>query len=94
MILNLTAQEKSLFKLVADEASRINQEVYVVGGFVRDRLLERFSKDIDFVTVGDGPALATNVVSALGKEARDLSIPQTQEKCVIIILFYPSVKNQ
>lgn len=33
-------------------------EVYVVGGMVRDVLLKRLSKDIDFVCVGDGLALA------------------------------------
>ncbi|MEO5906307.1 MAG: HD domain-containing protein, partial [Saprospiraceae bacterium] len=49
-------------------------EVYAVGGFVRDRLLNINSKDIDFVTVGNGTALAENVCKELGNEASNLSI--------------------
>ena len=74
MRLDLTPQEIALFTLVAEEASRIDQEVYVVGGFVRDRILGRPTKDIDFVTVGDGPALAANVVKSGGRDASDLQI--------------------
>lgn len=41
---------------------------------MRDRLLDIPSKDIDFVTAGDGPALAELVCRKLGKEASQLSI--------------------
>lgn len=44
-------------------------ETYVVGGYVRDILLKRPSKDIDFVCVGSGIALAQGVAQALGKGA-------------------------
>lgn len=43
---------------------------YVVGGYVRDLILERPSKDIDFVCVGSGIDLAENVKKRLGKEAK------------------------
>ncbi|MFA7687862.1 MAG: HD domain-containing protein [Moheibacter sp.] len=44
-----------IFKLAAESAEELGQPVYVVGGFVRDFLLERdHKKDIDFVTVGSG----------------------------------------
>ncbi|MDX1409925.1 MAG: HD domain-containing protein, partial [Saprospiraceae bacterium] len=39
--------------------------VYVVGGYVRDRLLGKQSKDIDIVTVGSGIALAEHFASLL-----------------------------
>jgi poly(A) polymerase len=43
-----------VFKLLANIAD-INQiEAYVIGGFVRDLLLERPSKDIDIVVLGNG----------------------------------------
>jgi poly(A) polymerase len=39
--------------------------VYVVGGYVRDHLLGKNSKDIDFVVLGDGPAFARRVADHL-----------------------------
>ena len=74
MHLQLTSEEKQLFRSIAEQASLMQQEVYAVGGFIRDRLLGLPSKDIDFVTVGDGPALAEKVCKALGKGASGLSI--------------------
>ena len=44
-------------------------ESYVIGGYVRDLLLQRPSKDIDIVVVGSGIALAEKVKTILGKEA-------------------------
>jgi poly(A) polymerase len=44
----------------------MNRQCYVVGGYVRDLLLERPSKDIDFVTVGSGIELAQAVGKKLG----------------------------
>lgn len=49
----------------------------MVGGFVRDRLLGIPCKDIDFVTVGDGPALAEEVCKILGHEASELQVFKT-----------------
>ena len=46
-------------------AQRRGVATYVVGGFVRDLLLERPSKDIDLVCVGDGIQLAQAVAEAL-----------------------------
>jgi putative nucleotidyltransferase with HDIG domain len=47
-----------VFKVVTQLTGDANLECYVVGGFVRDLLLERSCKDIDFVVVGDALALA------------------------------------
>jgi putative nucleotidyltransferase with HDIG domain len=63
--LSLSREEASLFKTIGEVAATQGQEVYVVGGFVRDRLLQRKQdldeQDVDLVTVGDGPALARAV---------------------------------
>ncbi len=59
-----------IFSTVGETAARMGQEVYVVGGYVRDIFLDRHSKDIDFVTVGSGIELAKEVASALGKGAK------------------------
>ncbi len=42
------------FKVIAEEANKLNIDAYVIGGFVRDAILERESKDIDVVAVGKG----------------------------------------
>ncbi|HOI87712.1 MAG TPA: HD domain-containing protein [Lentimicrobium sp.] len=45
-------------------AAETGVPVYVIGGYVRDLFLKRGSKDIDFVTVGDGILLAEKVASS------------------------------
>jgi poly(A) polymerase len=47
-----------VFKVISQIISEQGLEAYVIGGFVRDLLLDRPSKDIDIVVVGDGMALA------------------------------------
>ena len=47
-----------VFKVISEIIEEKNLEAYVVGGFVRDILLERPSKDIDIVVVGSGIELA------------------------------------
>ena len=43
---------------VMDLASATEKEVYVVGGYVRDALMQRSLTDIDLMVVGDGIAFA------------------------------------
>lgn len=65
--MNLTSSlESPIFQTVGQVADKLGLEVYVVGGYVRDILLKRPSKDIDFVCVGSGIALAENVAKTLG----------------------------
>ena len=58
-----------VFKLVGECADSLGRECYVVGGYVRDLILERHSKDIDFVTVGSGIELAEAVAASIGPKA-------------------------
>lgn len=51
----------SLFKTIGASADKLGLETYVVGGYVRDLMLKRPSKDIDFVCIGDGILLANEV---------------------------------
>ena len=46
-------------------ASTTKKEVYVVGGYVRDALMQRSLTDIDLMVVGDGIAFARELASAL-----------------------------
>ncbi len=50
--------DKRLFHVISQAAQELGVEVYAVGGMVRDIVLNRNNKDLDFVTVGDGPQLA------------------------------------
>ena len=54
-----------VFKVVSQIISEKGLEAYVIGGFVRDLLLDRSSKDIDIVVVGDGLALAEEAAKIL-----------------------------
>ena len=65
MNFSATLDKNTVFQVVAEQAQQLEQETYVVGGFVRDLLLKRPSKDIDFVCVGDGIALAQAIATAL-----------------------------
>ncbi len=54
--------DKPIFKIVGESADRLGMECYVVGGYVRDRLMNRPVKmDLDFITIGSGIALAKEV---------------------------------
>ena len=54
-----------VFKVTRDIISEHNLEAYVIGGFVRDLIIERPSKDIDIVVVGSGLELANLVAEKL-----------------------------
>ncbi len=58
--------QNQLFTTVGESADQLNLETYVVGGYVRDLLLGRPCKDLDFVCIGNGMTLATAVGKALG----------------------------
>lgn len=58
--------DKEIFRSVAQAAEASGVDAYVVGGYVRDMVLGRPSKDIDFVCVGSGIALAKKVAATLG----------------------------
>lgn len=61
-------QKYPILELIARSASELGVEAYVIGGFVRDLILKRPSKDIDIVSIGSGIALAELVASQLGPE--------------------------
>jgi poly(A) polymerase len=55
-----------IFEITSRAAAQLDVKSYVIGGFVRDFLLQRnFKKDIDIVAVGSGIALAQKVSSLI-----------------------------
>ena len=54
-----------VFKVISKLAGEQNLQVYTIGGFVRDIFLNRPSKDIDVVIIGNGIAFAEIVAKTL-----------------------------
>ncbi|MES2747819.1 MAG: HD domain-containing protein [Bacteroidota bacterium] len=62
----INALQNPIFKIIAQASQELNLESYVIGGFVRDFLLQRdFKKDIDIVALGSGIDLALKVSELL-----------------------------
>lgn len=71
-VYNIHPKHKEVFEIVSKAGSQVDQEVYVVGGYVRDYYLNRLDPegemDIDFVTIGEGIKLAKKVAGLLGAD--------------------------
>lgn len=63
-----TLHKNPIFDLITRQADALGVRAYVIGGFVRDLILKRPSKDIDVVCLGSGIDLAEAV-------ARDRRVP-------------------
>ncbi|MEG1999645.1 MAG: tRNA nucleotidyltransferase, partial [Bacteroidales bacterium] len=61
--------DKPVFRRLSDVADTIGVPCFVVGGYVRDMILERLSKDIDVVVVGSGIDVASQYATSLGRGA-------------------------
>jgi len=58
-----------IFQQLSATVDALGVEAYIVGGYVRDLLLERPSKDVDIVVVGSGIEVAQAFARRLGKGA-------------------------
>ncbi len=70
LIFDLNPSERKIFEIVSDAGDRLGIPVYAIGGFVRDRIIGRPSKDIDIVCQGDGILLAQEVAGQFRPVAR------------------------
>ena len=72
MKINLVQNKNlKLFKIISKIAEENNQQVYIVGGYVRDLLMEKNKDtDIDFVTEGSGIILAQKVANFINPEIK------------------------
>ena len=61
-----------IFRIIKQESDKLNYPTFVVGGWVRDLLLNREKEktDIDFVCVGSGIILAQKIADKLGHNAK------------------------
>jgi poly(A) polymerase len=60
LLMEINCSDKELFVLhkIARAAEQLDVPCYLIGGFVRDKILGRDTKDADIVCAGDGIALA------------------------------------
>jgi len=61
MDIKCTERELFIFKKIAHSAGELGFPCYLIGGFVRDKIIGRETKDADIVCVGDGIQLARSV---------------------------------
>lgn len=61
-----SALNHRVFKAIGKVSEEQSERAFVIGGFVRDLILDRPSKDIDVVTEGSGIVLAKAVAKELG----------------------------
>lgn len=54
MTISLSQDEENILRKIGAAADELQIPAYAVGGFVRDKLLQRPSKDLDIVCVGSG----------------------------------------
>ena len=59
-----------VFAVLAEVAASEKLEVYVIGGYVRDAIINRPSNDIDIVVVGNGIRFAEQVAAKIGNDVR------------------------
>ena len=61
-----------LIRRIGEFADEQKLDVYAVGGYIRDRILGRGKKEIDFLVVGDGVRFAELISSHL--QTRDITV--------------------
>ena len=70
MDIKCTEKELFILKKVAHAAEELGMETYLIGGFVRDKIIDRKTKDADVVCVGDGIGLAKAVAKHFKPEPK------------------------
>ena len=54
-----------IFRKISNYCSDYNVECYVIGGFVRDFILNKESKDVDILVIGDGISAAKKIANTI-----------------------------
>ena len=64
MEINCSEKELLILNNIGAAAQKLGMEAYLIGGFVRDKIIGRETKDADIVCLGDGIALATEAATS------------------------------
>lgn len=65
LFFDLSEEENYIYAIIGEAAQELQSEAYMIGGYVRDKILGRKSYDMDIVSVGSGIALAKKVAEKL-----------------------------
>lgn len=68
MYIDCNDKELEILQKISLSAAELGVPCYLIGGFVRDKILDRDTKDMDIVCVGDGIALAAQVAEKFTPE--------------------------
>jgi len=80
---------QNLFQKIGQVGDSLGYSVFVVGGFVRDLLLEKENLDIDIVVVGDGVCFANEFTNRIGGHCKT-----HQRFKTAVITFPPLLKGE
>ena len=58
-----------IIDVISNISTKLKTRTFLVGGYVRDLILGRKSKDIDVLVIGDGISFASEVKKKLGSKA-------------------------
>lgn len=61
-----TLQNLNFLAQITKMAEERNESIYIVGGFVRDIILDRNKFELDFLVIGDGPQFAEQLAAIMG----------------------------
>lgn len=61
MIFRLDPSEQKILSIISECGKEMNIKVFAIGGYIRDKLIGRTSKDVDIVCLGDAIQLAEKV---------------------------------
>ncbi|MDB5191921.1 MAG: tRNA nucleotidyltransferase [Segetibacter sp.] len=61
MYINCSEREQFILKKISNAAKELGVPAFLIGGFVRDKIIKRPTKDADIVCLGDGIELANKV---------------------------------
>ncbi len=64
MFIDFSDKVQFILRKISNAATDLNSPAFLIGGFVRDKIIDRPTKDLDIVCVGDGILLAHKVAES------------------------------